>query len=53
MRGIAAFLLVWVGGATLFGFGLGLPEMVGMAILAAGAFVLASRRTARERAVTS
>lgn len=51
---MVAFLVVWGVGATLIGaFGIGLPEMIGLTLLAVGAFVLASRQTASERAATS
>ncbi len=50
MRGMVAFLAVWVCGAALVSFGVGLPEMIGLMLLSMGVFVLASRRTASERA---
>jgi len=49
VRGIVAFVLVWIGGAALVAFGVGIPEMLVLTILASIAFVLASRRTPSER----
>lgn len=49
MRGIVAFVLVWIGGAALVAFGVGIPEMLVLTILASTAFVLASRRSPSER----
>lgn len=46
---MVAFLLVWVGGAAMIGFGVGIPEMSVLTILASVAFILASRRTSSER----
>lgn len=46
---MVAFLLVWVGGAALTGFGVGMPEMIVLTILATIALVLANRRTSSER----
>jgi len=48
VRGIVAFVLVWIGGAALVAFGVGIPEMLVLTILASIAFVLASRRTPSE-----
>ena len=53
VRGIVAFVLVWVVGASLIGFGLGHVEMVALTLLASGALVLASRRSTRDRSATS
>ena len=46
---MVAFVLVWIGGAALVAFGVGIPEMLVLTILAAIAFVLASRPTPSER----
>ena len=43
VRGILAFLVVWIGGAALFGFGVGVPEGIVLSFLALIAFVVASR----------
>jgi hypothetical protein len=45
IRGIAAFLGVVFVGALFGGFGIGVPELVVLVLLAGGAFVLASTRT--------
>jgi hypothetical protein len=47
--GLVAFVGVWVSGALVIGFGLGVAEMIGLTLLATGAFVLVNRRLARER----
>ena len=49
IRGVVAFLVVFVAGAPLTGFGMGMPEMVGLTLLASGAFVVASTRISAER----
>ncbi len=46
--GIVLFLAVWIGGASIIGFGVGFPEMGVLTVLAAGAFMLANRRRARD-----
>jgi hypothetical protein len=51
--GIVVFLVVWVGGATLIGFGAALPEMIGLSLLATAAFLLPNRRRASERVTPS
>jgi hypothetical protein len=48
IRGIVAFLVVFLAGAMLGGFGMGVPELVALALLATVAFVLASTRTSRD-----
>jgi hypothetical protein len=50
VRGMLAFLLVWVVGAALVGFGAGITEMIVLTLLALVAFVLASREPASQRA---
>lgn len=49
VRGVVVFVLQWVVGASLIGFGIVLPEVVALAPLARGALVLANRRSTRER----
>jgi hypothetical protein len=51
--GLLAFLGVWLGGALLIGFGVGMLEMIGLTLVATAAFVLANRQSARERAASS
>jgi hypothetical protein len=46
--GFVAFVGVWVSGALLIGFGLGVAEMIVLTLLATGAFVLVKSRLARE-----
>lgn len=43
VRGIIAFALVWAGGATLLGFGAGVPELAGLFLVAASALAIANR----------
>lgn len=47
--GVVLFCLVWAAGASLIGFGVAVPEMIGLTFLALGAFVLVNRRPARAR----
>lgn len=50
VRGIGAFLIIFVAGSTLGGFGMGLPELAVLALLAAGvALVFAIRTTGDDR----
>lgn len=53
MRGTLAFLLVWVGGAALLGFGVGIPEMILLTVLTLVAVVVASRGSESQRAHSS
>jgi hypothetical protein len=49
VRGIVVFLVVFVVGSTLGGFGMGIPELAVLALLAAGvALVVAARTTAHD-----
>lgn len=52
VRGIVAFLLVivagWTLGATLDAFGMGLPELAVLALLAVAAGLLVATRTSRD-----
>jgi hypothetical protein len=43
LRGMLTFLVVLALGAMLGGFGMGMPELVFLGILAGAAFVIASR----------
>jgi hypothetical protein len=45
VRGIVAFLLVFFAGALLGGFGMGVPELFALTLLAGVALVGASTRT--------
>jgi hypothetical protein len=50
VRGIVVFLIIFVAGSTLGGFGMGLLELAVLALLAAGvAMVVATRTTGDDR----
>jgi hypothetical protein len=57
VRGIVTFLLVFVVGAmlgtTLDAFGMGLPELAVLALLAAGAGLVVATRTSGDNASSS
>jgi hypothetical protein len=57
VRGIVTFLLVivagWTLGAMLDAFGMGLPELAVLALLAAAAGLLVATRTSRDSASSS
>lgn len=42
--GVVAFVVVWVGGASLLGFRAGIPELVVLTAVGAGGFALVNRR---------
>lgn len=45
VRGIVVFLLIFVAGSMLGGFGMGLPELAVLALLAAGVALVAATHT--------
>lgn len=50
VRGIVVFLIIFIAGSMLGGFGMGLPELAVLALVAAGvALVVATRKTGDDR----
>jgi hypothetical protein len=47
--GMLAFLLVWIAGMFLVGFGVGFVEMIGLTVLASIAFAVVNRRPHQRR----
>jgi hypothetical protein len=45
VRGLVAFLLIFAVGSKLGGFGMGLPELAALAVLAGGAALFVATRT--------
>ena len=46
VRGIVVFLIIFIAGSTLGGFGMGLPELAVLAILAGGVALVVATRAA-------
>lgn len=51
--GMLAFILVWVTGSFVVGFGVGFPEMIVLTLLASIGFAVANRRPNRRHDRTS
>ena len=46
VRGIVVFLIIFIAGSTLGGFGMGLPELAVLAVLAGGVALVVATRAA-------
>ena len=47
--GVLAFLLVWVAGTVFVGFGVGVPELIVLTLLASMAFAVVNRHPTPRR----
>lgn len=47
-RGIAVFLIIFIAGSVLGGFGMGIPELAILALLAAGLGLAVATRTSAD-----